>query len=249
MKQGFLIPVYNHGKTAVPLVETLSGFGLPLILVDDGSDEETKAFLEKAAMTPGVSLVSLDKNTGKGGAVSRGIEKAREMGLTQVLQIDADGQHDVNRAAFFLERSCLHPGALICGYPEFDDSAPRSRVTGRKISNFWAGVVTLSGDLRDVMCGFRVYPVEPAWRIIHNAYVDRRMGFDTDILVHLYWGKVRPLFYPVKVIYPENGVSHYRLFRDNLRITVMFFRLFGGMLIRLPFLIRFREECKKEGLR
>jgi glycosyltransferase involved in cell wall biosynthesis len=246
MKQGVLVPVYNHGKTAVPLAETLSGFGLPVILVDDGSGEETRALLEKAAMLPGVFLLRLDKNTGKGGAVFRGIEKAHEMGLSHVLQIDADGQHDVNRIAFFFEQSCLHPGELICGYPEFDRSAPRGRVIGRKISNFWAAIVTLSGELTDVMCGFRVYPVEPTWRIFNKYHIDKRMGFDAEILVRLYWEKIQPIFYPVKVIYPENGLSNFHLIRDNLRISWMFTRLCVGMLLRLPRLIRFNRERKKE---
>jgi glycosyltransferase involved in cell wall biosynthesis len=250
MKQGFLIPVYNHGRTVGPLAEKLSGFGLPIILVDDGSDSETKAWLERTVATvPGVFLVSLKKNTGKGGAVSRGIDKAREFGLTHVLQIDADGQHDIGRAAFFLEQSALHPEAVICGYPEFDESAPRGRVIGREISNFWAAIVTISGDLRDVMCGFRVYPVEPIWRILHNSYVDKRMGFDVEILVRLYWAKVPPIFYPIKVTYPKDGISNFHLVRDNLRIAETFFRLFGGMLIRLPRLLLFRRERGREGQR
>jgi glycosyltransferase involved in cell wall biosynthesis len=250
MKQGFLIPVYNHGRTASPLAEKLSVFGLPIIMVDDGSDSETKVWLEKTAgSVPGVVLVSIKENTGKGGAVSRGIDKAHEIGLTHVLQIDADGQHDISRAAFFLEQPALHPGTVICGYPEFDESVPKSRMIGRKISNFWAAIVTSSGEFRDVMCGFRVYPVESVWRIVHNYHVDKRMGFDTEILVRLYWQKIPPVFYPVKVIYPENGISNFHLVRDNLRITGMFFRLFWGMLIRLPRLLVFRGERGEEGQR
>ena len=238
MKQGFLIPVYRHGQTACPLAQQLAAFGLPVILVDDGNDAETQRLLaECAAQTPGVTLVRLEKNKGKGGAAAKGFEKAAELGLTHVLLIDADGQHDAGRAVFFLEESEKHPDTVICGLPEFDETAPKSRVTGRKISNFWAAVVTLSARLKDVHCGFRVYPVDAAARITRFPFMDRRMGFDTEILVRLYWKKVFPVFYPVKVRYPEGGISNFRVVRDNIRISLMFSRLFAGMLLRLPLLI------------
>jgi hypothetical protein len=238
MKQGFLIPVYRHGKTACPLAERLAATGLPVIMVDDGNDAETKTLLaECAAKTTGITLVSLKKNRGKGEAAKKGFEKAAEMGLTHVLMIDADGQHDEGRTAFFLEESAKHPDILICGYPEFDETAPKSRVKGRKISNFWASVVTLSTELKDVLCGFRVYPVDMSLRLIRSLFLDKRMGFDPEIMVRLYWSKVYPIFYPIKVSYPVGGVSNFHVVRDNIRISVMFSRLFIGMLLRSPLLI------------
>ena len=245
MKQGFLIPVYRHGKTACPIAERLAAMGLPVILVDDGNEGEDRASLaECAAKTPGVTLVRLEKNTGKGGAFSRGLEKAKEMGLTHVLQVDADGQHDEKAAAFFFEQAAKHPGMIICGLPEFDETAPKSRVTGRKISCFWAAVVTLSTELKDTHCGFRVYPVNEALRITRSPFLDKRMGFDTEILVRLYWNNVSPMFFPVKVNYPVGGISNFRMVRDNIRISLMFSRLCIGMLFRLPLLIK--EKLKKK---
>jgi len=241
MKQGFIIPVYRHGGTACPLAEKLAALNLPVILVDDGNDSRTKALLaECAAKTDGIFLVRLEKNSGKGGAFIRGIEKAVELGLSHVFQIDADGQHDAGRAAFFLEESSRNPDKLICAYPEYDNTAPKSRVIGRKISNFWAAIVTLSKELKDVLCGFRVYPVEAAWRITRNPFLDKRMGFDVEILVRLYWNKVFPVFYPVKVNYPPDGFSNFRVVRDNIRISWTFTRLCIGMLLRLPMLLAWR---------
>jgi glycosyltransferase involved in cell wall biosynthesis len=238
MKQGVLIPVYRHGKTAAPLAENLADSGVPVILADDGNDDETGALLaECAAKTPGVVLVSLRRNMGKGGAVSKGLEKAAELGLTHVLLIDADGQHDAGKAAFFLEESARNPDMIICGYPEFDETAPRSRVTGRKISNFWAAVVTLSTELKDVLCGFRVYPVDAALRVMRQPFIDKRMGFDPEILVRLYWNGVFPVFHPVKISYPPDGISNFRMVKDNIRISWVFCRLFAGMLLRLPLLV------------
>ena len=250
MKQGFIIPVYRHGNTAGPLAQKLaasrffleggcpSGESLPVIMVDDGNDAETKKCLEEwRAKTQGIVLVRLEKNLGKGGAVIKGIEKAAELGLTHVLQIDADGQHDTGQASFFLNESVKHPDKVICGLQEYDASVPGGRLSGRKISNFWAAITSLSLELKDVLCGFRVYPVEEVLRITGNSFLDSRMGFDPEILIRLYWNKVYPVYYPVKVIYPENGISNFHNFRDNARISGMFMRLFFGMLLRLPMLV------------
>jgi len=247
MKQGFLIPVYRHGKTACSLAERLAASALPVIMVDDGNDAETKALLaECAAKTPGTALVSLKKNNGKGGAVICGLKKAAELGLTHVLQIDADGQHDEGKINFFLEEAAKHPDMLICGYPEFDETAPKSRIKGRKISNFWASAVTLSTELTDVLCGFRVYPVNKSLRATRSPFMDKRMGFDPEIVVRLYWKKVYPVFHPIKVSYPAGGVSNFHMVRDNIRISLMFTRLFIGMILRLPLLIVRKIKRRKK---
>jgi glycosyltransferase involved in cell wall biosynthesis len=234
--------------SAGSVAEKLAAFGLPIILVDDGNDQESKDLLAAwAAKTPGCVLVSLKKNSGKGGAVIKGIEKAAELGLTHVLQIDADGQHDIGKAAFFLEESARHPDKIICGYPEYDASAPKGRVNGRKVSNFWASVVTLSGELKDVLCGFRVYPVQESLRITRNLFIDKRMGFDPEIMVRLYWHRVYPVYHPIKVSYPDGGISSFRMVRDNVSISVMFARLCIGMLIRLPLLLIHKFRKKDHG--
>jgi len=243
MKHGVIIPVYRHGKTACPIAERLAAMGLPVILVDDGNDDETRRLLaDCAAKTPEITLVRLEKNVGKGGAFAQGIANAAAMGLTHALQIDADGQHDIARVSFFLAESAQHPDMVICGLPEFDESAPRGRVIGRKISTFWAAIVTLSSELKDTHCGFRVYPVNETLRITKNPFIDKRMGFDTEILVRLYWKRVYPLFYPIKVHYPVDGVSNFRVVRDNIRISWVFTRLCVGMLFRLPLLILRKKQ-------
>jgi len=243
VKHGFVVPVYRHGETAGPLAEKLAATGLPVILVDDGNDGQTKEILaEWQKKIPSVVLVSLKKNIGKGGAVAKGFEKAAELALTHVFQIDADGQHDTAMVGFFLEESAKNPDKVICGFPLFDSNAPKSRVAGRKFSNFWAAVVTLSKELKDVLCGFRVYPLDAALTITRDPFMDRRMGFDAEILVRLYWKKVFPVFHPIKVSYPSGGVSNFRVFQDNLRISWMFTRLCAGMLLRFPMLIMLRVK-------
>jgi hypothetical protein len=71
------------------------------------------------------------------------------------------------------------------------------------------------------------------------------MGFDVDILVRLYWKRIPLRFYPVRVTYPEDGISHFRPVRDNIRISLVFTRLCIGMIIRLPVLIVFLFHNKR----
>ena len=173
---GFLIPVYNHGAACLETVRLLLPYGLPLIIVDDGSDAETKQALgEAAALSPLVHLVVKAKNGGKGSAVSAGFLTARKMGLDHVLQLDADRQHDISAVPRFLEISHAHPSSLILGYPIYDASVPESRKKGREVSNVFARIVTCNKDIRDVLCGFRVYPVGPACHVVSHGIWDMRM--------------------------------------------------------------------------
>jgi len=238
IKQGIIIPVYNHGKALSAVVEKLIPLGLPIIIVDDGSDAETKACLKNIFSSCALAVeVTLKKNSGKGRAVIEGIKKAHELGISHVLQIDADGQHDSGRAAFFLEESASNPRALIFSRPLYDESVSAGRKHGRKIANTWAKIVTFSPEIVETMLGFRVYPVEPVYRLCRKTYMDPRMGFDIEILVRLVWKNVPVIFHPVKVTYPADGISHFHMVKDNIRISWTFTRLCFGMLIRLPVLL------------
>jgi glycosyltransferase involved in cell wall biosynthesis len=233
-----IMPVYNHGSTALAVARGLADVGLPVILVDDGSREETKEALAAVVRAvPGTELLTLPENRGKGGAVMAGLARAREAGFTNALQVDADGQHDLGRAAPFLEMGRAEPGALVAGSPVYDDSAPASRLAGRKITDFWVAVETWSRDIPDAMCGFRLYPLEAAFRASRGRLTSRRMGFDIEILVRMHWAGVRMRFVPIKVIYPEGGSSGFRMLEDNVLISLCHAKLCIGMLLRSPLLI------------
>ena len=240
MTFGFVIPVYRHGSTLEAVVKSLLSFGYPIIVVDDGNDEANRAFISDVAEKyPLVTLVTREKNGGKGCAMIDGIRKASEMGLTHILQLDSDGQHDAGKATRFFELAEQNPEKIICGCPEYDATAPKARVNGRKFANGWIHVVTLSHEIKDGMIGFRIYPVEPFMRMLKKpVYIDGRMGFDIEVLVRQYWQGVHVLSEPVKVYYPADGISNFRAFRDNARISFSFSRLFLGMLIRLPILLK-----------
>ncbi len=239
MNCGFVVPVYNHGAALESVVHALAAFKLPVIIVDDGNDERNKRLIRHAAGTyERTFLVERAKNGGKGAAMKDGVRKAAELGLSHILQIDSDGQHDASRIPHFLELAAQNPDAVICGAPEYAADAPESRKNGRKIANSWIRIVCLSSEIVDAMIGFRVYPVAPYLKIIQScAVLDNRMGYDIDILAHLSWAGVRIISESVKISYPADGISNFRMFRDNVRISLTFTRLCVGMLVRLPILL------------
>lgn len=234
----FVIPVYNHGATVGATVRTLAGHDLPIYLIDDGSAAATAEVLDRlAAAEPLVRLVRLPRNGGKGAAVMAGIEAAYADGRTHALQVDADGQHNLVDAPGFLAAAHAQTDALICGVPEYDASVPKGRLYGRYATHVWVWIETLSFAIKDSMCGFRVYPLAPTHRLIADVRLGKRMDFDTEILVRLFWRGVPIVNRPTRVIYPEGGISHFRMLRDNLRISWLHTRLFFGMLVRLPMLL------------
>ncbi len=232
-----VIPVYNHGGTVADVVAQLAAQGLPCVLVDDGSEPSCAAVLDALAAQPGTRLVRRAANGGKGAAVQDGLRAAAEWGYTHALQVDADGQHALRDASGFAQASRAMPHAVICGAPVYGDDVPRSRLYGRWLTRIWVWINTLSRDIPDAMCGFRVYPLAEVLPVIDGAHVGRRMDFDIAILVRLHWRGVRMAWLPTRVAYPEGGISHFKGLQDNLLISRMHARLFFGMLARSPALL------------
>jgi glycosyltransferase involved in cell wall biosynthesis len=238
-----LIPIYNHKDTIARTVQVLRDQGLPVMIVDDGSDAATRDVLDALADKAGdIHLLRLPHNQGKGRALTAGLLAACEKGYTHALQIDADGQHDTADAPRFIAEARAHPLAMICGRAVYDDSVPRARLYGRYLTHVCVWMETLSLAIDDSMCGYRLYPLAETCAEIARAPLPARMDFDTEIAVRLCWRGVPVRNLPTRVIYPENGLSHFRMLHDNLRITAMHTRLLLGMLPRAPGLLWRRAQ-------
>lgn len=231
-----VIPVYNHEHAIAAVVEAVLRFDAPCILVDDGSGQACASVLDQLQQTYAAQVVLLRhaQNQGKGAAVLTGFKYAAKNGYSHLLQVDADGQHCVADIARFLKQAETHPAAVIAGYPIYDESVPKLRLYARYLTHVWVWINTLSFAIRDSMCGFRVYPVAPVIALMSRHKIGSRMNFDTDILVRLYWDGLEVVNEGTRVGYPADGVSHFRVWRDNALITAMHTRLFFGMLMRLP---------------
>ncbi|GGX86757.1 glycosyl transferase [Litchfieldella qijiaojingensis] len=241
-----LIPVYNHPTTIGPVCDELAVLGIPLLLVDDGCDAECAAELDRLAEN-GHHLLRLATNQGKGAAVRAGLQEAQRRGYTHALQVDADGQHASEDLPAFLAELETAPETLVVGYPRYDVSVPRVRFYGRYATHVWVWINTLSLEIRDSMCGVRLYPVAALNHLLARHPCGDRMTFDTEVLVRWRWAGGAMTHRPVRVHYPRDGVSHFALWRDNRQIAAMHTRLFFGMLLRLPRLLarRLRRQPVK----
>jgi glycosyltransferase involved in cell wall biosynthesis len=243
-----LIPSYNPGATVYETVRGARSHWEPVWVVTDGSSDGTPAQLQRMAeQDPGLRVIVLPENRGKGNAVLRGIQAAAAEGYTHALTMDSDGQHPAASIPEFMARSMAEPRAVVLGVPVFDASAPTLRVKGRRISNWWANLETAGLGIEDSLYGFRVYPIADLAAVMGRQPWMRRFDFDPEAAVRLVWRGVRPvnLRAPVKYLKPEEGgVSHFNYWRDNLLLTWMHARLFLEAVLRMPWLLWMRATRK-----
>lgn len=237
-----LVPIYNHVEQLPATLLAAQSLGLPLVLVNDGSDLQYAVIIQSLAREYDAMLVNHAQNRGKGAAIKSGLQKSLSVGFTHALQIDADGQHNTEDMPRFLQAMQAHSDALIAGFPQFDDSIPSLRFYGRYATHVWVWINTLSFAIRDSMCGFRVYPVAAACELINAEHIGNRMDFDCEFIVRWYWRGYAMEQLQTRVIYPAGGSSGFRIVRDNVLITAMHTRLFFGMLRRLPYLLKQRRD-------
>ena len=235
-----LIPSYNPGSAVIETVRAVRAQWTPVWVVVDGSTDGSAERLQAlAADDPGLRVIVLPENRGKGAAVLEGITLAAAEGYTHALTMDSDGQHPAALISDFMNASRSEPAAMVLGRPVFDADAPALRVNGRKVSNWWANLETLWMGIGDSLYGFRVYPVQPLIRVMRANRWMRRFDFDPEAVVRLCWAGVVPRNLDAPVRYfraDEGGVSHFRYLRDNVLLTWMHSRLFLGFLWRLPVL-------------
>ncbi len=246
MQACIILPVYNHPHYLADLLAYIQQFRLPVILVDDGSHAECKKIIRSLLEQYPVQLLSHDCNQGKGQAVMTAICHAAQQGYSHALQIDVDGQHHWADIAKFLQVAQQHPNAMIIGQPVFDLSVPKKRLYGRYATHVWVWINSLSLQIHDSMCGFRVYPVAVTAKLIEDYRLQPRMGFDSEILVRLSWQGIEFINIETPVIYPEDGISHFHIWRDNVGISKTHTLLFFGMLKRLPQLLKRKLSAKTQ---
>lgn len=240
MKICVVVPHFDHVEEFRALLPGLAATGHHLVVVDDASPAESFSQLAQLIDTSGggCTLIRHAQNLGKGGAVASGLRAAGEAGFTHAVQIDADGQHDYRDIAVLCAAAAEHPHSLVCGEPVFDQSISPLRYYARHLTLYLVWLETLSKVIRDPMCGLRVYPLPAIIELLDRNSLPTRMGFDPEILVRAIWTGIPLEFVKVHVRYLEGGKSHFRYFTDNLEISSMHARLLGGMLVRIPQLLR-----------
>jgi glycosyltransferase involved in cell wall biosynthesis len=229
-----LVPSYNTGGKLFETIASIQARALPVIVVIDGSTDCTaERVLRMAESDPSLFACVLPTNQGKGAAILHGLRVAQTKGFTHALTMDADGQHSAPHIGEMIATSVAHSDAMVLGLPKFDETAPRIRIFGHKIANFWTGLVTARGAIGDSLFGFRVYPIAPLLATFASTSTMRGFDFDSEAVIRLWWMGVPAINVATPVRYfqrNQGGVSHFKYLRDNLLLVAMYTRLVVTLL-------------------
>ncbi len=230
---GFLwaaLPVYNNRETLRRVVvETLAVVD-HVVVVDDGC---TDADVGELLAGLDVTILSHDRNRGKGAAILTASRYIESRGGTYMVTVDTDGQHlpaDITR---FIPAIDPDNPAVIIGCRDFNTpNVPGSSRFGRSFANFWLLVET-GCVVNDCQSGFRAYPVRELNRLTFSG---SRYDFEAEVLARAAWAGLGLRMVDIGVIYPkpEERVSSFRPFMDNLRLTHCHAMLVLRRLLPIP---------------
>lgn len=215
-----IIPTYNNDKTIKTVIDDCLEITRSLIVVNDGSTDDTEAILSSYNNRPEIAIVRYARNRGKGCALKKGFEYARSKSYRYAITLDADGQHFASDIPLFVDEIERNPNSLIVGSRFLNaENMPSQNTFANKFSNFWFAVQTLQ-YVPDTQTGFRLYPLEKMRKM---WWLTSRYEAELEMLVYAAWHGVRIISIPINVYYPspDNRVSHFRPFMDFFRISVL----------------------------
>ena len=206
-----LIPAWNEGPRLGPVVEA-TGHYLPVLVVDDGSRDETAAVAERA----GATVVSHEQNMGKGVALTTGFAWALERGWDAVVTLDADGQHDPDDIPKFLDAYAADRWDLIIGKRQFDAMPFPRRYTNPFGS--WLLSLALNERILDNQSGFRLHD-----RGLLEMLDLSTTGFELEVelIVQTVCAGMRIGWVDIHTIYGIDKVSYFHPIKDSVRFLWM----------------------------
>jgi glycosyltransferase involved in cell wall biosynthesis len=213
MQAAVLIPAYDCAATIAGVVEGARQQLERVLVVDDGSADETAA----RAAAAGAEVLRLGANGGKGAALRAGLERLAADGVTHAVSMDGDGQHLADQIPLLLAAAAAEPAALIVGARRIGDQEVTAiKLFGNRFANRWVEIAC-GRKLPDTQSGFRVYPLPQTLALGARA---EQFAFETEVLIRAARAGMTIRSVPVAVYYPPAAerVSHYRPFRDTVRI-------------------------------
>lgn len=213
-----IIPTYNNAGTIRQVVVDACRICANVIVVNDGSTDDTSEILTTLPST--TTVVSYAKNKGKGHALVEGFRKAKELGFTHAVTMDADGQHFADDIPLLVKAMKKNPDAIIVGSRNLtEENMPPQNTFANRFSNFWFRLQT-GIDLPDTQSGFRLYPLTSLKGL---SLITSRYEAELELMVFAAWAGVSVLSVPVRVYYPpaEERVSHFCPVYDFFRISVL----------------------------
>ncbi|MBO5760909.1 MAG: glycosyltransferase family 2 protein [Lentisphaeria bacterium] len=219
------ICVYNNFSTIRLVAEKcLALTSCDVVIVDDGStDGNVKELLKDL---PRTRILVHKKNLGKGAALQTALHflSAHHPEKKWMLTLDADGQHFPEDIPNFLSalKKTQEENILFIGTRDFSSGKgeiPAKSILGKTLSDFCIRLETKQ-KITDSQSGFRCYPVYPLRKI---ACKSSRYAWETEILVRALWQGIKVIHIPVQVEYftKETRVTHFKVWKDNLRIIAL----------------------------
>lgn len=237
-----IVPTYNNHKTLKRVLDSVLNFTSNVIIVNDGSTDETSEILKSYSQ---LTQIHHPKNIGKGRALRNGFRKAIEMNFEYAITIDSDGQHFAFDIPKFIAEIRKQPNSLLIGSRNMtQENVPKKSSFGNKFSNFWfkfeTGIV-----LEDTQSGFRLYPLQ----LIPKQFFTNKFEFEIEVIVRSAWKGIVVKNIPIKILYdPTERVSHFRPFKDFTRISILNTVLVLNALLYIK-PRDFLRRAKKKGLK
>ena len=235
-----VIPLYNHAKTITKVIRQCLTVHDAILVIDDGSQDLPENPFEDLD----IFFIKHDKNRGKGSAIMTAAKEATKRGMTHIVTLDADLQHHPKDFLLFKQAIVEDPTAVFVGKRDFSSpDIPGMSKFGRQFSNFWYRVQT-GHAIGDAQSGFRAYPLF----VLENLKLSQtHFSFEIEVLVKAAWAGIKVLDIDIGVYYPPKGtrVSHFKLIKDNLRLTHLNVLLTLRSFIPIPFKKLLGEEDVK----
>lgn len=218
MSTAVVIPVYNEAATirdvvlqTLPLVEDV-------IVVDDGSRDETLERLHGLD----IHLLRQTHNQGKAAALQLGFSHALSLKADHVITLDGDAQHNPADIGKLLAAAKERPGAIIIAARlKQRQNAPKLRLFANRFADFWVSWAA-GYPVIDSQSGFRLYPADLLRSVQLRTPKEKSFVFESEILIEAANHKIYSVSIPVESIYRNEGrESHYRPWTDTSRIVRM----------------------------
>ncbi|MCK4833435.1 MAG: glycosyltransferase family 2 protein [Gammaproteobacteria bacterium] len=220
-KQGefaVIIPAYNEEATIHDVASRALAYTPLVIVVDDGSTDQTVAHLEDLPVT----LIKNALNSGKAASLWKGIQAARQHDVRYIISLDGDGQHAPEDIPRLLAMSEDKPQHIIIGARLADKSViPAKRYYANRVANFWLAWAA-GYPISDSQSGFRVYPSELFDGLEMPTRKRDSFVFESEILIKAARRGIECTAVAIPAVYAENArPSHFRGVRDITLITLM----------------------------
>ncbi len=220
-----IIPTYNNSSTLGKVISDVLYYTENVFVINDGSTDNT---IEVLKAFPSLKILTIEKNTGKGNALRKGFRFAREKGFEYAITVCADinnrtvadGQHFAEDLPKFVESIDEETETIVIGARNLaQEGIPVKSSFGNKFSNFWFLIET-GIKHPDTQSGYRLYPIK---RLETMHFFTKKFEFEIEVIVRSAWKGIKITSVPVKIYYSpkEKRISHFRPFRDFMRIGVL----------------------------